>query len=138
MATIFETASPTFKARFMYMAGFDDEDAFDAFASHLDLRPVAPSVRCPNLILAGEDDELSPIANTYELLRALAGPTQLVLYQGERHSLGSGPAATLGPNRHHLVAQWIADRFTGRPASDGFLYVEATGQVRERSPFWRT
>ena len=138
MSTIFETASPTFKARFMYMAGFAEEDAFDAFASRLDLRPVAATVRCPYLVLAGEDDELSPIAHTFELLRAIAGPSQLVLYQGERHSLGSGPAATLGPNRHHLVAQWIADRFTGRPAEDGFRYVEATGHVSERPPLWRT
>jgi dipeptidyl aminopeptidase/acylaminoacyl peptidase len=138
MATIFETASPTFKARFMYMAGFDDEDAFDAFARRLDLRPLASRVRCPYLALAGEDDELSPISNTFGLLRSIPGPTQLIIYQGERHSLGSGPASTLGPNRHHLVAEWIADRFGGRPAEDGFLYVETTGQVRRRPPFWRT
>ncbi|MGH7505475.1 MAG: alpha/beta hydrolase family protein, partial [Longimicrobiales bacterium] len=55
MHAIFETASPTFKARFMYMSGYDDEAAFDAFAATLDLRPVAAQVACPYLVLAGED-----------------------------------------------------------------------------------
>jgi len=137
MHAIFETASPTFKARFMYMSGFDDEDAFDAFAAHLDLRPLAGGVRCPYLVLAGEDDELSPIEHTFELLRAIPSPSQLVVYQGERHSLGAGAAASFGPNRHHVVADWVADRFAGRPAEDRFLHVDGTGRVHDQHPTWR-
>jgi dienelactone hydrolase len=137
MEAIFETASPTFKARFMYMSGYDDEPAFEAFARRLDLRPLAASIECPYLVLAGEDDELSPIRHTFELLRAVRGPTELVLYQGERHSIGGGLATAFGPNRHHVVAQWIADRLAGRPSDDRFTYVDANGEVHDRRPSWR-
>lgn len=137
MGSIFETASPTFKARFMYMAGYDDEAAFDAFAARLDLRPLAAAVDCPYLVLAGEDDELSPIRHTFELLAAIPGPTELVLYQGERHSLGGGPASSFGPNRHHVVADWVADRLAGLAARDRFLYVDGTGATHDRPPAWR-
>lgn len=137
MNAIFETASPTFKARFMYMSGHDDEAAFDEFAERLDLRPLAPRLRCPYLVLAGEDDELSPIANTFELLATIPGPCELVLYQGERHSLGGGPATAFGPNRHHVVADWVEDRLAGRPVEDRFMYVDATGETHDRRPTWR-
>jgi dienelactone hydrolase len=137
MHTIFETASPTFKARYMYMAGYEDEPAFDAFAQRLDLRPIAGQVKCPYLVLAGEDDELSPIANTFGLLATIPGPTEFVLYQGERHSLGGGPATAFGPNRHHVVANWVDDRLAGRPGVDRFTYVDATGETHDRHPSWR-
>lgn len=137
MNAIFETASPTFKARFMYMSDHDDEAAFDEFARRLDLRPLAAKVACPYLVLAGEDDELSPIANTFELLATIPGPCELVLYQGERHSLGGGPATAFGPNRHHVVADWVEDRLAGRPAEDRFTYVDATGETHDRRPAWR-
>jgi pimeloyl-ACP methyl ester carboxylesterase len=138
MRSIFETASPTFKARFMYMADIADEAEFDAFAAGMDLRPIAGRIASPYLVLAGEDDELSPIANTFELLSLIGSPTRLVLYEAERHSVGGSAAARFGPNRHHLVAGWIADRLAGVPARDAFDYVESSGRVIERAPTWRT
>ncbi len=137
MHEIFETASPTFKARFMYMAGFDDEDAFDAWAAGLDLQPAARELACPYLVLAGEDDELSPIHNTLALLRGVPGAADLVVYRGEKHSIGTGPAAAFGPNRHHLVANWARERFDGLPARDRFRLVDATGAIEDREPPWR-
>jgi pimeloyl-ACP methyl ester carboxylesterase len=137
MHEIFETASPTFKARFMYMTGMTDEVEFDAFAATMDLRPLAPDLRIPYLVLAGENDELSPISNTFDLLHRMPGPAEFVLYQGEKHSVGGSPAAQFGPNRHHYVANWIAERFWRSPASDRFLYVESTGRVVEQPPTWR-
>jgi hypothetical protein len=35
--TIFEEGSPSFKNRFMFMAGYDDEARFDAFMRGFDL-----------------------------------------------------------------------------------------------------
>lgn len=134
---IFETASPTFKARFMYMAGHDDEDAFDAWVAGLDLRPSAAALRCPYLVLAGEDDELSPLHHTIELLRHVRQPAELVVYRGERHSIGGGPASAFGPNRHHVTANWALDRFAGRPAPDRMRVVDATGAVSDHEPPWR-
>jgi alpha/beta superfamily hydrolase len=137
MHEIFETASPTFKARFMYMTDLHEEDAFDAFARTLDLRPVAGDVDCPYLVLVGEDDELSPIHHTLDLARRIPAPVDLVVYRGERHSIGGGPAAAFGPNRHHLVAGWAQDRQAGRTAHDRFRLVDGTGSVHEREPVWR-
>jgi pimeloyl-ACP methyl ester carboxylesterase len=137
LAAIFETASPTFKARFMFMTDQPDEDAFDEIARGMDLRPLAASVQAPYLVLAGSDDELSPIEHTIDLLSRIPGPTELVLYEGERHSVGSGAAARLGPNRHHLVADWIAARLAGTPTADRLRHVDLTGRVTEHPPVWR-
>jgi dipeptidyl aminopeptidase/acylaminoacyl peptidase len=137
MHEIFETASPTFKARFMYMSGFADEAAFDAFAARMDLRPLAASIDAPFLCLAGEDDELSPLANTLELLGRIPSPTDLVVYQGEKHSIGAAASAQFGPNRHHLVADWVADRLAGKPVQDRNRSVDGQGTVHERAVHWR-
>jgi dienelactone hydrolase len=138
MRSIFELASPTFKSRFMHMSGYTDEDAFDAFAACLDLRPFADDLACPYLVVAGEDDELSPIHNTFELLSRIKPQIWLVLFEGEKHSVGGGSASALGPNRGHLIADWFADRFAGREAEERYDYVDARGQVHDRGPVWRT
>jgi dienelactone hydrolase len=132
LESIFEVATPTFKARFMAMAGFVDEDAFDAFARRWTLDEDAPRVTHPYLVVAGEEDELSPIVHTYRLLGRVAGQRQLILYRGERHSVGGGAAARLGPNHLDAVADWLADRFAGRPVEEDATIVETTGQAGSR------
>lgn len=127
--SIFEQVSPTFKARFMAMAGYVDEDAFDDFVSRWTLADEAPGVAHPYLVLAGEDDELSPIGHTYRLTDRVAGPRELVVYRGERHSIGGGPAARLGPNAMTLAADWFEDRFAGRPVEERVTVVDVTGQT---------
>lgn len=129
MHTIFNLASPTFKLRFMYMAGYDDEAQFDEYASTLTLDGLAERITCPYLVLAGEDDELSPIEHTYRLFDAIRAPKQLVVYQGERHSIGGGPAAQLGPNRHTFIADWFVDRFADRPMRSEKIFVDTSGGV---------
>jgi dienelactone hydrolase len=131
LRTLFESASPTFKSRFMYMAGYDDEEAFDAFARSLSLQGVGGRIACPYLVVAGEEDDLSPIEHTWTLLAEVRAPRELVLYQGERHGIGGGPAAALGPPRDELVAEWFVDRFADRPAPDRLRYVTASGAVVE-------
>ena len=137
MHTIFEEASPTFKARFMFVAGYEDEDEFDDFAASLDLTEYASSLTSPYLVLAGEQDELSPLVHTHRLIERIPTPVELVVYQGERHSVGGGPASTRGPNRHHLVAGWLADRFGDAPCSDSYRFIDTSGHVHNYSPFWR-
>lgn len=129
LRSIFEQVSPTFKARFMAMAGFVDEDAFDAFVRRWSLAEEAPRVSHPYLVLAGEDDELSPIGHTYRIVDRVTGPRELVVYRGERHSIGGGPAARLGPNAMDLAADWFADRFAGRPTEERVTLVDVTGQT---------
>jgi dienelactone hydrolase len=127
--TIFEEASPTFKKRFMYMSGFTDEAAFDAFRRTITWEGHAEKIRVPYLCVAGEADELSPLEHSQRLLAALGGQKQLVVYQESRHSVGNVPAANLGPFPPILVADWMADRLAGKPLTSERWFVAATGQV---------
>ena len=84
---IFNLPSPTFKLNYMYMAGYDDEAAFDEFAKTLTLKDVAPKIRCPYIIVAGEDDDLCDIEFVYQFMNEIPGPRLLVVYEGEKHSI---------------------------------------------------
>ena len=127
--TIFEEASPTFKQRFMYMSGFTDEQAFDLFRKTLTWEGHAKHIKLPYLCVAGESDELSPLAHTERLLKTLQCPQQLVVYQDSRHSVGNVPAASLGPTPVVLVADWMNARLAGKPFASERWFVEASGRV---------
>jgi len=127
--TVFNMASPTFKLRFMYMTGYEDEDEFDKFAETLTLHGVGEQIRCPYLVIAGEDDELSPIEYTYELLNRIKAPKQLVLYQGEKHALHSTTSSSLGPNWGVYIAEWIKDRLDDKPMEPKNIRVDLLGQT---------
>jgi len=129
--TIFEEASPTFKQRFMYMAGIADEPTFDAFCKTLTWEGHAENIRVPYLCLAGEFDELSPLEHTERLFKTLQAPRHLVVYQDCRHSVGNVPAANLGPFPPTLMADWMAARFAGVPLTSERWFVEASGQIRK-------
>jgi dienelactone hydrolase len=130
--TIMETASPTFKMRFMYMAGYEEEDEFDQFIKGFSLRGVGPELLCPYLVIAGERDELSPLEHTYRLLEEVGPPKEMVVYEGEKHGLSATSASLLGPNWSDHVADWIQDRVRGTsPAPSRHLFVDVTGRVHE-------
>lgn len=132
--TLLNEASPTFKNRLMFMGGYDDEGKFDRFMQDFDLRPKVASLQCPTLIVAGEMDQLSPIANTYELTRRMPGPVELVVYQNELHAIGKASSAQLGPHWYSLMADWLAARVRDKKPQDArrFIYVTASGQTEER------
>jgi len=134
--TLFNMSSPTFKLRYMYMTGYEDEEAFDAFAQTLTLRGVGASITCPFLVVAGEDDELSPIEYTYELLKEVKAPKELLLYQGEGHGLNTTTSSSLGPDAQTYIADWIADRLQGKTAPAQHRFVDMQGQVHVRA--WNT
>ncbi|MBI2960432.1 MAG: alpha/beta hydrolase [Betaproteobacteria bacterium] len=121
MNNLFNTASPTFKARYIWMASFENEDEFDEFARTLTLEGVGGRIKCPFQIVAGEDDELSPIKHSYDLYDEITAPKQIVVYRGERHSL----SGALGWQT--LVADWIKDRLDGKPMQSGRIHVDAGG-----------
>lgn len=85
-------------------------------------------MKCPYLVQAGEDDELSPIEYTYQLFDEVSMPKQLVVYQGERHAIGGGTAATLGPQWLNMAADWFKDRFAGKPMTSERIYIDLTGR----------
>jgi len=127
--TIFNVASPTFKMRFMYMAGYQDEAGFDEFTPRLDLRPLAPKITCPYLCVAGGDDELSPIEHTHDLMTRIKSAKKLVVYEGARHAIGPVPSVALGENPHNLIADWFVDRFAGKPMTSEKVYFDSTGRA---------
>jgi len=133
MHTIFNLASPTFKLRFMYMAGYEDEDEFDRFAETLTLQGVGDKVTCPYLVVAGEDDHLSPIEFTYELLESVRSPKQLLIYEGADHGIGGSSSVELGPNPTTFVADWLKDRLDGKPMESRHILVDMAGQTHNSS-----
>ncbi len=127
--TIFDMASPTFKMRFMYMAGIDDEDEFDRFARDFDILRCAADVKAPYLCIAGGDDELSPIEHTYRLFDALNCRKQLVVYEGEKHGIGGAPSAQLGDNPAVILADWLRDRADDKDITSAKMTIDATGRA---------
>ena len=127
--TIFEEASPTFKMRFMYMSGIEDETEFDHFRKTMTWEGHAERITAPYLCLAGESDELSPLIHTRRLMAALKGAKRLVVYQDSRHSIANVPAANLGPFPPTLVADWMAATLQGKAFQNEQWYVEASGRI---------
>ena len=131
--TIFEEASPTFKQRFMYMAQYEDEAAFDRFRQTLTWQGHAEKIAAPYLCITGESDELCPLVYTEQLFKTLKAPRQLVIYQDSRHGIGNVPSATLGPSVPALVADWMAARLAGEPLASERWFVDAAGKVNKSS-----
>jgi dienelactone hydrolase len=118
MHTIFNVAIPMFKDRYMWMAGYDDEAAFDRFAEKLTLEGLGARIRCPYVIVAGEDDDLSPIEFSYRLYDEIAAPKTIVVYKGEVHGV------TDNLDVRALIADWMRDRFDGKPLESRRIYME--------------
>jgi dipeptidyl aminopeptidase/acylaminoacyl peptidase len=129
--TIFNMASPSFKLRYMFMADYEDEDAFDAFADTLDLRPIVPNITCPVLIIAGEEDQLSPVEFSHELFDHITAPKELLVYEGANHSVADAPSVAFGENPRVYQADWTADRIAGKPARSLKSWVSSQGQRTE-------
>ena len=131
MHTIFEEASPTFKRRFMYMSGYTNEEAFDAFCRTLTWEGHAEKIRVPYLCVAGEADELCPLEHTEHLMRTLTCAKRLVVYQDCRHSVGNVPATNFGPTPAVLAADWMQARLAGKTFPSERWYVQANGHVEK-------
>ncbi len=128
--TIFNMASPSFKARYMFMSGYEDEAEFDEFAKKIDLRPIAGNITCPYMILAGENDHLSPVEHTYELFDQITAPKRLVVYQGAHHGIGGTQSATLGEDGATMMADWLRDRVNGKDMVSEKWFIESSGRAR--------
>jgi dipeptidyl aminopeptidase/acylaminoacyl peptidase len=109
MVPIFELAPPSFKANFMYMAGIDDEGAFDAMAARMGLAGVGPRIRCPILLTQGENDHLCPLEGAERFFAEIAGPKEMWIFHDEFHPLG-GVMAHLIP----WLADWVLDALAGK------------------------
>jgi alpha-beta hydrolase superfamily lysophospholipase len=127
--SIFQESSPSYKKRFMYMAGFTDEAKFDAFRKTLTWEGQVENIRVPYLVVAGEWDELSPIIHTERMLARMTAPRRFVVYQDARHAIGACASVNNGPHPPTLVADWMAARFAGKPMASERWYVDNGGGV---------
>ena len=129
--TIFEEASPTFKKRFMWMSGYTDEAAFDRFVKTLTWEGHAERIGVPYLCVAGEAEELSPLAYTDKMFSVMSAPRQLIVYQESKHSVGFVPSTNLGPNPYMTMAEWMVERMAGTPLRSERWYVDNAGAVHK-------
>jgi len=121
--TLLNRAIPVFRDRYMWMAGYEDDATFDDFAKKLTLEGLGARITCPYLIVAGEDDDLSPIAHTHKLYDEIAAPKTLVVYKGEVHGV------TDNLDVRAYIADWMKDRFDGKPLQSRRIYKDCrTGQ----------
>ena len=128
----FEMASPSFKQRFMYMTGVEQEESFGAVMVKMDVRPLSPKLHMPYFVMAGEDDSLSDIGCTIEHMNAVPGPKTLVLYAGEEHGMGGSRSSQLGLPFFTIVADWLSDRAEGKPLESTYHVVDRTGRMHHQ------
>jgi dipeptidyl aminopeptidase/acylaminoacyl peptidase len=126
MNTIFNMASPTFKARYMWMAGYEDEDEFDRFAQTLTLKGLGAKIKCPFMIVAGGNDQLSPVEYSYDLYDEITVEKKIVVYEGELHAI------SYAGDVQNLVADWLKDRLEGKPTQPERIYIDTTGREVKR------
>jgi fermentation-respiration switch protein FrsA (DUF1100 family) len=118
----------------MFMSGYDDEAAFDRFCKKIDLRPVVPKIKCPYMVIAGENDQLSPIEHTERLFEMITAPKRLVIYEGANHGVGGAPSAENGEEKNTLLADWLLDRIKGRKAKSERVWIDSAGHAHAK-PF---
>jgi fermentation-respiration switch protein FrsA (DUF1100 family) len=131
MHTAFETASPSFKLRFLYYTGIETEAELDKFLQSWTLHGVAEKVKCPYLLVGGEDDQLTPVEYGLQLMDMISSPKQMLMYEGALHSVSGSAATVNGPNTGTFIAEWFGDRFAGKPMPSKLMKVDAGGQVHD-------
>lgn len=135
--TIFERAQPTFKNNYMYMAGYEDEDAFDRdLAADMPLGDLVEQITCPVLFGIGEFDELTPLDQALASFERVRVPKELRVYEDEFHPLG-GVAAEI----FRFGAEWLQRALDGElaePGRDVRHYVHRDGRTTDGTahPAW--
>ena len=122
---IFNMSSPTFKLNYMYMAGYDDEAAFDEFCKTLSLEGITAKITCPYMVVAGEDDEHCDMKFVYKLMGECPAPKLFYVFEGERHSIRN-------PKARPLVVNWLIDTLLGKPFKSEIIRVETGGKEVHR------
>jgi pimeloyl-ACP methyl ester carboxylesterase len=113
----------------MFMSNYQDEAAFDRFCQKIDLRPIARNIKAPYMVIAGENDQLSPIEHTEELFALIKAPKRLVIYEGANHGVGDAPSVTNGEDKVTMLADWLLDRINGKPMTSERVWIDSAGRA---------
>jgi cephalosporin-C deacetylase-like acetyl esterase len=137
METIFEKAQPGFKANFMRMTGYTDEDAFETdIVATMGVASLVDQIECPVMMTYGEFDELSTLPETIALFGKIKSPKRLMVFEQEFHSLGGVGAELIGS-----AADWIVNLFAGKIDDAAGIqdYIGRDGRIGRGSavpPWW--
>ena len=123
--------SPTFRRRFMFMTGVTTLEELDAVTQGMDVRPLSHSLSMPCLVIAGEDDPLTDLEQTYQHLNDVPGPKELLLYTGEDHAPLTRSSGQLGPLHAVYAADWLAERAAGRALESRHITIDYLGHAHE-------
>jgi pimeloyl-ACP methyl ester carboxylesterase len=106
-----EESQPSFKHNLMYMTGLqDDEEAFQECLRQMTLAGHEADIKCPYMLMIGEWDELTPLAEADRLYEGIQGQKRLIIYEGETHVLGGVINEALA-----LAADTLKDMLNGIP-----------------------
>lgn len=135
--TVFEAAQPSFKANFMYMAGYTDEGAFDReMKARMPLGELVTHIERPVFMGIGEFDELTPVQNALATYERITAPKEMRVYEGEFHPLGGVAAEVFA-----FGADWILRAVEGefdQPGRDERHFMRDDGGATEgcADPQW--
>jgi pimeloyl-ACP methyl ester carboxylesterase len=121
----------------MYMAGYDDEDAFDReLAARMPLGDLVEQITCPVLYGIGEFDELTSLDQALDSFERIRAPKELRVHEDEFHPLG-GVAAEV----FRFGAEWLQRALDGHlaePGRDVRHYVHRDGRTTDGTarPTW--
>jgi dipeptidyl aminopeptidase/acylaminoacyl peptidase len=113
------------------MAGLQTEEQMDKMWQPFSVLNLGDKIKCPYLTVAGEDDQLSRIEYTYQMLDSISAPKQMLLYEGANHGVAGSASTTNGPNPRTFIADWLKDRLDGKPMETKHMKVDAAGTVHE-------
>lgn len=133
---IFDVAQPSYKANFMYMAGYDNESKFDELASEMINDELYKDISCPILMVTGEYDELTRLEDTYSVYEIIKAPKELWVYGEEFHPIGPSSG------EWQLAAlDWLQNTLSNPPGKkySRKIYITPEGEYDEESgepPWW--
>lgn len=137
MDRIFNRAQPNYKTNFMYMAGYDDEQAFDReLGTRMNLWDLGPEISCPVFMGIGEFDELTYLEDALTVFESIRAPKEIAVFGEEFHPLGGVVAEVF-----RFGAEWIERGLRGDFAAgrDGRRFMPRHGVVQRgdaKPPWW--
>jgi dienelactone hydrolase len=131
-----DSAQPSFLANLAFMTGIADVDQLHGFIADMTLVDVVPKVKCPYLVVVGENDELTTLESTRATYEKFGGARELWIYEREFHPIGPTCAEWLDAS-----LDWLSQAIEGRFAKDHKrqVFITRSGQYIEGSgepPWW--
>ncbi len=111
----FDIDSPRYKRIAMYMTGLHDEGEFDAFADAYTLEDRFPRIQCPMLMVNGEFDPMSDVAEALDLYRKIPAAREFWILENDFH-MPMGRDNFGGLDVYPFIADWIKATMDHPPA----------------------